>query len=1107
MKRIYAFGLFMTMLLGLAFNANSAMTMTFKWDNPGSVEIKVGNSSGEALPIPANVTEYTVSITDPNTTYTYVYVLPTQEYRIIKGVNESNNSETLPSQYTGFLSYYLSASNALNGATIDVTTEKVVRDESFTIDVVNGLEYLTAKFTSGYTLNLQEGSHNYTFNPSYDKTLTISLTEVKEAFSVTLNGQKIDKNYFRPAYEEIKIAAGDVLTIQVYEDTPPQDCTFTLDYSEGMEGCLYNIYNKTAGVFIDPSSLTDNSIVVKEGTEFKLNFIENDYNITGLILNDTDITSEMNNNSVTVLINDPVTTLKIEGTAREYGEIEFTGYIVNADEVNFSLSYGGTPFAIPEGVSISNDLTVDASLTMPAGETKKYVIPVSEKFGKFFFSPKAGYYISNLYTLTPEGKLEQHSGSASISSNIDGTIFYMMVEKLPEVYTADMTITGTDYSLRITAANPLSNCWNNPSNPVYPSSVGEREISFLPGYGTPIVFGFVGDESQRPAVYLDGGEVTGTQNENSGAIEYFVTPYSPTPESSVAEGVKSQIDVYNSFKERPTLSGASLQLEEGAEAEFFYSPVLHEANPEGQVVISGTQFTVRPASPKMVVTYKNQPVTLNENGEYVFNATGNARNNVVKVAPAPDAPVYPISPLHGTTVDNLSTITITFPDVEVVEYNDKPITLVGPQTNLSTIEVHGSANVWSASFRNPSIEGEYTVTFPAGAFTLDGNPSLEASATYTFKTGWQLLPVPGSSVENLNEIVLSFPTAKNVEYVGSSYNFVLSNGGSYASPGFNCTKVAEASVPTFSLTLPEASVPPVGQYTFTIEEGTFNIDGVPSAEIFVNYTIDREADLEYTQTPDGTIIYQDYGYDFAIIFEEGTVVRLPLDKSKVSLTFDGTPLTTDDYVAEAEMNMLMFMVLNTDYCKPGHLKLEIAEGAFSLGSTSAPAITAEWDVVAPKTYEVEVSTINEPDTDGKVNDLSEIYIYFPEATTGEVFQPWGAQLRTRDYSYSQSGEITLDESATEGVKFIVKFDPAPENPGQYSLFVNTGTMTLDGAFASPEIEMTFDFDALSGINAIYGDGNGVITVYSIDGKAISTDKIESLDKGIYVINGKKTAIK
>lgn len=1108
MKRISLFSLFLTLIFGLSFHANASISVTVTWDTPGALasEAQIGAMDMTTCEIPADVTSHVFTL---DSTWGSLRLYAADGYNLVNAVAEDGNIISPNKSYNP--PFILIDLKTYNGQTIHVNVVKPERKDPFTINIVNGVEYLSAEFNSGYTLDLKSGDNTYMINPEYDTTLTLSLIDIASAYEVKLNGTEVAKNNFFPKYENIKIKPGDILFIQVFEDAEPIDCSLKLEYSEGMEGCLHNIYNRTVSSFIDLSSIVDNTLIVKENTELKINFVENDYIFSKIILNNKDITSDLSNNSITFVVTEEDNVLKIEGTPRTYNDIDFTGYIINAEGVDLFLSYQGTPFDIPEGVAVSTDIIVDSSWTMSAEETKKYVIPISEKEGKFFFSPKKGYYISNLFTLTPEGKVEQHSGSASISAKIDGTTFYMMVQKLPESYTANLNVTGTDFNLHIGASSPLSDSWGNPSNPVYSSAQGEREISFIPGYGTPLVFAFVGDETQKPALYLDGAAAAASLNDNSGAIEYFITPYSPTAETTVPSGVHSTITVYNSFNERPELSGASLAIEDGLEAGFFYSPVLHVADPAGQEVISGTQFTVRPASKDVIVTYQDKVVALNENHEYVFNATGEASANVVKIFSMPAAPPYPITPEHGSTVDNLSTITISFPDVKAVEYNETGILLAGPQTNASSTDVHGSDNEWYVSFHNPSVSGEYTVIFPAGAFTLDGEPSLMAVAVYNFKTGWELLPAPGSTVENLDEIVLSFPEAQNVEYVGESYSFVLSNGFNFAAPGYNCVKDENASVPTFRLTLSKGVVPPVGSYTFTIEEGTFMIDEKPSSEIFANYTIERESSTDYIQTPEGTIVYQDYGYDFALIFEEGTTVGKNIDKNKIKLTFDEAEMGADDYTIGTEANMLMFMVTNPDFIKEGHIKLEIAAEAFMLGTTPSPEILAEWDVVAPKTFEAEVTTKNATDVSGIISDLSEVYVFFPDAQSGEIFQKSGAQLRSNDYSYSQSGTITIDDKTTSGVKFIITFDPAPAKDGQYSLSIHGGTFTLDGVFASPDIEYTFNFRRSSGIDSILGDENNCITVVSLDGKLLldkaPVEKLRNLEKGIYIINGKKIHLK
>ncbi|MDE6403312.1 MAG: hypothetical protein K2K86_05860, partial [Muribaculaceae bacterium] len=103
------------------------------------------------------------------------------------------------------------------------------------------------------------------------------------------------------------------------------------------------------------------------------------------------------------------------------------------------------------------------------------------------------------------------------------------------------------------------------------------------------------------------------------------------------------------------------------------------------------------------ITYKGEAVELH----LTYTVTG-------KTA------AYTITPESGSTVDNLSEVTITFPDATTVDYNELPVTIKGADYEASSTDVHGSGNSWTVSFRNPAYDGEYTVTFPAGAFTIDG---------------------------------------------------------------------------------------------------------------------------------------------------------------------------------------------------------------------------------------------------------------------------------------------------------------------------------------------------------------------------------------------------
>lgn len=633
MKRLNSFFLFLALLLGLGFNA-SALKVTLEWDIPGSIELIAEDNSKYNVELTPGQTSYTW---ETDKSYGYVYAYAAEGFRLVgaestDGSKKYNVTGTPPRISMGFYS-------GDNGLTVKITTAQLYRNDSFTVDVVNGLSNIrSAEFNSGYTLDLQKGSHIYKFNEEYDDPLQITLQSVEQAYSITLNGTELEKNKYYASYEDIEVKNGDKLVIQVFEssDQEPIDCTLTIEYGNSMEGCIENIRNASADKWYYPEDFDSKGIEVLENTKLRVNFNPEDYTIEKLTLNGKDITRDMVTSTfngsqyVEITVTEPSSVLKVEGTAKVFGTIDFTGYIINTEGVAFSKTYHGTPFELPEGEEVTDDIKLTSSLIMPASETLKYVIPMSEKSPKFFFYPKEGYYIENVYTLTPEGKIEQHSGNASMTATIDGTTFYMIVKKLPSPYQANLKIVGKDLFLRIQSSSGAGSAWDNPSPSAFSAEEGEREISFLPGFGTPIIFAFSSSDAGTPALYLDGAEVAGIENSESGGLDFSVTPYYPTEENDNKD-IESSIEVYNSFTQRPTMSGASLELVGEGQAEFFYSPVLHPADPKGQVVIAGTQFTVRPADPRMEVSYKGERVELNEDGEFVFEAKGNARNNVVKV--------------------------------------------------------------------------------------------------------------------------------------------------------------------------------------------------------------------------------------------------------------------------------------------------------------------------------------------------------------------------------------------------------------------------------------------------------------------------------------------
>lgn len=1230
MKRLYSFGILLAMMLGLSFNA-SALTVNFEWDIPGSVKIQTGGLSGPFVELAADQTSYTFETSE---SFGYCYVYATEGYLLVDATSTDGTKTFTPVLPYGKTEKYVGGTmnSSCDGKTFKVNCVKIERNDSFTINVENGLDALTATFGSGYQLDLQQGSNQYAFNPEIDDPLKITLTGVTEAYSITLNDTEVPKNAYYAFYENIDIQPNDVLYIRVYE-TEPKDCSLTLEYGEGMEGCLYNIRNVTTSTFILPENIENNTITVKEGTKLYINLVEDDFTYSLITLNGEDITSTLSNSRVTITITEETNILRIEGAPTAYANINFTGYIVNPEGVEFSLTYGGEAMTIEEGTAIEEDLTI-LDTTFPAATTRIVTIPVSEKIGQIFFRPKEGYYITVVAVVNPETqKVEHQSGSASINATYNGTTFYMAVEKLANAYSANINVIGSNF-VRLTGNSQYSGNWGNPDAPNYSVPVGESTISFLPGYNTPLTV--MMSDAETSAVYLDGAAVTATPNSDAATNDYTFTPY--FTDAATEQSLLSTITVYaDGTNGNSDLAFASLTENNGVTAEFYYSPIRREANKAGQQVLKGTVLTVKPSTPDCYISYRGEIVHgykedgtfvngLDENGEYSLTATTNNRANVIAVGTqernvfsvytfspfsgaaikalgavdiifpeiepnatlevvnnatigngtttydctigyndsytdaralsirptddsgnavtiteqgtwtltikagaltldgdsnaeitatfsvASDNPTYPLSPLPGTLIDDFSQFTIYFPGATEVEFaRVHPVTLEGEGFSVPTWFVDGRENAteFIIQFRQtPYLEGVYTLTIPEGTFTVDGQPSAEVVAHYSFKPDFKLTPTPGSKVENVNELILEYPYAQNVEFIGSTYSFTFSDGGGYAAPGYNCEAVEGAEHPTFRLTLLEgADQPALGTYNFYIFDGAFLIDGVENKPVIVPYTIDHPVSTDWTVSPTETIVYNQYGLYWTFLFDESASVSI-VDMAGIKTVYAGKELTAnEDYDIWTEGHKLLMGIYEAEALTEGTLTTTIAAGALSISGTENLAIEYTWNVVAPKTYEYVIT----PSPESPVADLSKITIAFTNAETAEVFNKYSVSLFDNAYTYFATPEIKAVENA-EVPTFELIPPTAPTTAGIYNLVIRPEAFTLDGAQEGPDIDVDFDFNpSLSGIDELLSSGSTRVTVVSLEGRILFKDApaaaVKDLPAGFYIINGKKAVIK
>ena len=110
------------------------------------------------------------------------------------------------------------------------------------------------------------------------------------AYSVTLNGEDVAKNY--NASYTIAVTPGAKIAVKVFEneDAIPVDCTLQLEYSTGMEGCIASIRNATISKYYWPADFADNTLSVKSSNSITVNFQTEDYTYSKVTLNGKELT-------------------------------------------------------------------------------------------------------------------------------------------------------------------------------------------------------------------------------------------------------------------------------------------------------------------------------------------------------------------------------------------------------------------------------------------------------------------------------------------------------------------------------------------------------------------------------------------------------------------------------------------------------------------------------------------------------------------------------------------------------------------------------------------------------------------------------------------------
>lgn len=334
-------------------------------------------------------------------------------------------------------------------------------------------------------------------------------------------------------------------------------------------------------------------------------------------------------------------------------------------------------------------------------------------------------------------------------------------------------------------------------------------------------------------------------------------------------------------------------------------------------------------------------------------------------------------------------------------------------------------------------------------------------------------------------------------------------------------EVADAECPTFTFKFTEIAEYDNGLggwLNFSLDEGMFTLDGkYDSPAVSQTWNLERtqEIDTSYTPSPQGDIVNQGYGLYPAFAFNNEETINYNWE---CEVKFNGEVITGDVAKPKIQNWAISFELDTEEFKNPeltGVLEINIPAGAVKISGVPLEAISHTWNIVLPKefTYHFTPEFISKG-SDAEIpaaSDLSEIIVDIPDAKSVSVWNNNYINLRSRDYfTYGAKAPVSTEVITIDGHPAVkMNFSPAPEADTIYELAFNYGALYIDNAYECPPMDYVVRFDKAMGVELIPSDADGEYTVYTLDGKLVAKggfDLLKSLDKGVYIVNGKKIAL-
>ena len=512
-----------------------------------------------------------------------------------------------------------------------------------------------------------------------------------------------------------------------------------------------------------------------------------------------------------------------------------------------------------------------------------------------------------------------------------------------------------------------------------------------------------------------------------------------------------------------------------------------------------------------------------------------------------------VSPADGSTVNSLQTILLQFssedyPNTMDYDWEKAPVIYDAEGNEVATGHFgfgDTSYFVISIVFSEPiTAEGTYKVVIPEGGireypFGIENPrvcPAMEF--TYTIATAElqysiSVAPSPEDNVvlADMKQFTVTFEGVNKIDFTTEAWHGyalrVDEKGNTLEEFPATCNMISDVA---YTVTL-DREPTELGIYRLVIPEAAVTVNDLngvsgPNAEATFDYNVTQTEvvvdGLPISISPaSGSIVK-----DISIITLEFSLDDYP---NGMSYDWERNPVLYNEAGEEVALghfgidDPITFKSLYISFDEPitaeGTYTLKIEEGnihEYKFGIDN-PRMCPAFDIVytvgkAELQYTVTASPA--PGTEIAVEDLNQFTVTFGDVKKINFStEAWHGYVLRVDEKGNTLEEFPASCEMISDVAYTVTMDRAATEAGIYRLVIPEAAVIINdlNGVSGPNKEVTFDYNVTAaGIEGIINDATS-FDVYGVNGVRVlrnaNAEELNQLQKGIYIVNGKKVVIR